>query len=156
MTNPLLPAGDPVLNPPAPTGTIIRTVVAKLSAFKVLVLREPILWLGIFSAFLTFVSAQIFTLTVDEQGTLNAVAVAIVGALGAFSVSTDQGVPALVGLAKALIALALAFGLHWAPESQASAIAFLSIVASFWTRTQVSSAVPLATLKTLPDPGKAV
>lgn len=131
-------------------GSVEQKIVAELSAVKVLFQREPALWLGLIAGVVQFVSAQIFPLTVDQQGALNAVASAVLGVVLAFAVSTDQGVPAILGLAKALIALGLAFGLHLDPHVQASAMALLELITSFFTRTQVTAPVPLATLKRLP------
>lgn len=106
--------------------------------------REPALWLGLIAAAIQLVSSLVFPLTTDQQGVLNALAVAVFGAIAAFAVSRDQGVPALLGALKALIAVGLAFGLHWSPELQGEVMAFATAISAVITRTQVTAPVPPA------------
>lgn len=99
--------------------------------------REPALWLGLIAAGIQLVAYFVFPLTEAQQGVLNAVAVAVFGAITAFMVSSEQGVPALLGVLQALIALGLAFGLKIDPGAQAAIMAFATTVASVITRQLV-------------------
>lgn len=107
---------------------------ARLTVFG----REPALWLGMIAAAIQLLSSLWLPLTTGQQGVLNALAVAVFGAIAAFAVSRDQGVPALLGVLKAVIAVGLAFGLHWSPELQGEVMAFATALSAMWTRTQVS------------------
>jgi hypothetical protein len=106
--------------------------------------REPALWLATFAALVQFLSAQVLDLSVGQQGALNAVAVAVVGAVTAWRVSAEKGVPALVGVLQALLALGLAFGLDMSSEAQSTLMALVTALASLWVRTQVVAPVPPA------------
>jgi hypothetical protein len=98
-------------------------------------------------AFLTsaiaVLSAFIFPLSDVQQGVLNAAVAAIFGFITAALVAREKFVPAIVGLAKALIAVAVSFGLHWTPEQQGL---FLTLVATaaalLGVRPQVVASVP--------------
>jgi hypothetical protein len=104
--------------------------------------REPALWLAVVAAAVQLVAYWVFPLTDAQQGVINAVATALFGTITAFAVSAEKGVPFLLGLLQALIALALAFGLKLDPGAQVAIMAFATTVASFITRTQVVAPVP--------------
>lgn len=99
--------------------------------------RDPVVSLNLVAATVMMVSAFFFPLSVDQQGVINALALAVVGVLAAFRTSDGQ-LPALLGGFKALMALGLAFGLHLAPEQQAVALTFVAAVTALWIRPQVS------------------
>jgi len=61
--------------------------------------REPAQWLGLISATIALISSTAFEMTIQQQGVLNAVAVAIVGFVTAMAVSGEKAAP-LVGTAK--------------------------------------------------------
>lgn len=106
--------------------------------------REPALLLGLVASAVQLFSAIVLPLTVEQQGVLNAVAVAIVGVVTAVAVSSEKGAAAVVGLAQAVLALALAFGWAASPEVQGAVMAFVTAIASAYVRTQVSAPVSAA------------
>lgn len=89
--------------------------------------REPAMILAFISSAIMMVAHFIYPLTIDMQGGLNAVAMATVGLVTMMSVAEDGGLALWVGLAKALIAGFVAFGLHWAVETQALVMSFVTI-----------------------------
>ena len=99
--------------------------------------REPAQWLGLIAAAIQLVSALFFPLTVEQQGTLNAVAVAVFGLLTALAVSEEKAAPLVGGFIQAVLACALAFGAHLSPEMQSSAMAFVTAAVALFMRTQV-------------------
>lgn len=104
--------------------------------------REPAQFLGLLSALIALVSSTVLPLTVEQQGVLNAVAVAVVGLITAFAVSAEKAAPLVAGLMQAVLACALAFGVHLSPELQGSVMAFVAAGVAFWLRTQVFAPVP--------------
>ena len=107
--------------------------------------REPAFWLSFVAAAVALFSATVFELSVDQQGVLNAVTAAVFGVLTAWSVSAEKAVPAIVGLFKAAIAVALAFGLSLAPEVQSTALVFVEILLTgLLVRPNVSAPVSAA------------
>lgn len=76
----------------------------------------------------------------DLSGALNAVVVGVGGIVAAFGVARwDAVLPLLGGLAKAVIALLLAFGIHMPEAYQAMVLSVLGIVVAFLTRPQVEA-----------------
>jgi hypothetical protein len=104
--------------------------------------REPALVMAFLSSLIAVFSAIIFHLTDTQQGGLNAAILAVFGFITAAMLEKEKFVPALVGLAKALIAVAISFGLHWTPEQQGLFIALVSTAAALWYRPQVVASVP--------------
>lgn len=104
--------------------------------------REPALWLGLVSAVVQLVSALWLPLTVEQQGGVNAVAVAVLGVVTAVAVAKERVAPAVLGLVQAVLALALAFGLHLPDTHQSVIMAFAAAVAAMFTRTQVVAPAP--------------
>jgi hypothetical protein len=90
--------------------------------------REPAYWLALASGLIAFVSSTVVPLTVEQQGVLNAVVAAVFGALTTWALKGEQLVAALVGLFKAVIAAALAFGLSLSPEVQSTAMVVVELV----------------------------
>lgn len=103
--------------------------------------RDPALWLGAASVVVKLVAAFWVDLTVDQQSGLNAVAAALVGLIIA-SVVRDGQVAAILGLAQAMLALAIGFGLDVGAEHQAVIMSFVGMVVTAFTRTQVTPPVP--------------
>lgn len=103
--------------------------------------RDPALWLGLIAALVSIVSSFVFPLSVDQQAVLNAVAVALAGLATAFFVRRDGQAAAIVGLAQAVIACGLGFGLDVSPEGQAAIMALVSTAAAMFVRTQVVASV---------------
>lgn len=105
--------------------------------------REPaLLWLGLISATIQLFSAFIFPLTIEQQGVLNAVAVAVAGVVTAVLVKSDQLAPVLLGAIQAVLAVALAFGWDLPPEHQSVIMAFAASVVAMFARTQVTAPAP--------------
>jgi hypothetical protein len=96
------------------------------------------------AAAIQLLSATLLTLTVEQQGLLNAVAVALVGFVTALAVSGEKAAPLVAGLIQAVLACALAFGAHLSPDAQSSIMAFVAAGVAFYLRTQVVAHVPAA------------
>lgn len=74
------------------------------------------------------------------SGALNAVVLGIGGIVAAFGVQRwDAVLPLLGGLAKSVIALVLAFGIHLAENYQTLILSVLSIIVAYLTRPQVEA-----------------
>lgn len=104
--------------------------------------REPALVLGLIAAAVQLFSAVVLPLTVEQQGVLNAVAVAVIGFATAAAVSVEKAAPAVLGVVQAVLACALAFGLALAPETQGAIMAFVTALVSAFARTQVVAPTP--------------
>lgn len=104
--------------------------------------REPAQWLGLVSAAIALFSSMILPLTPDQQGVLNAVAVALVGFVTALAVSGEKAAPMVAGLVQAVLALALAFGMDLSQSLQGSIMAFVAAGVAWYLRTQVTAPVP--------------
>ncbi|MBP2341135.1 hypothetical protein JOF41_007389 [Saccharothrix coeruleofusca] len=111
--------------------------------------REPAYWLSLVAGVIALLTATGLPLTIEQQGVLNAVVAAFFGALTAWRVKAESSVPALVGLGKALIALALAFNLKLSPDLQASLLIVVELVLTgLLVRPNVVAPVPA---KVTPD-----
>lgn len=93
--------------------------------------REPAATLAVVASIVMVFTSFVYPLTPDQQGALNASAMALVGILTAWSVAEDGGIALVTGAAKAVIALGLAFGLHLIPEQQAVIMTFVTVIAQF-------------------------
>lgn len=103
--------------------------------------REPTVWLALVAALVQAVSGFFFHLTDEQQGVLNAVAAAVLGLVVAFAVKGDYMLPALLGMVKALFALGLAFGAHWAPDKQSLIMVLITAAFAAFVRQQVVAPV---------------
>ncbi len=103
--------------------------------------REPAVFWGLVATLLQAV-ALLFPLTVQTQGAVNAVTLALAGFLTATSVSVDAALPALIGLLKAVFALVLAFGVHLPDATQVGILAVVTAVGAFFVRQNVVASVP--------------
>jgi hypothetical protein len=104
--------------------------------------REPSVILGLVAMAVQFFSAFVFEVDQDTQTTINAVAAAGVGLIVAFIVG-DGAYAALVGLAQAVLAMAMNLGLDWSAEKQASAMLAVTVLGQFWlVRDRVTAPVP--------------
>lgn len=99
--------------------------------------REPALWLALVASLVSMVSAFLIELTVEQQGVLNAAAVAVAGLVTAIMVRSDQLVPAILGVVSALFAVSLAFGWGLSPEDQVVIMTFATAAVHMFVRTQV-------------------
>lgn len=103
--------------------------------------REPTVWLALVAALVQAVSGFFFHLTDEQQGVLNAVAAAGLGLVVAAAVKGDYVLPAVLGMVKALFALGLAFGAHWAPDKQSLIMVLITAVFAAFVRQQVVAPV---------------
>ena len=102
--------------------------------------REPVLWLALVEIAVKVLCALVLHVTPDQQSVVNAAVVAAAGVLVA--VSTHDGVSgAILGLAQALIALGVGFGLHWSADQQAMVMSLASALVGAFVRTQVTAPV---------------
>jgi hypothetical protein len=109
--------------------------------------REPAtLWLGLVAPIVQALAAFVFAASPDVQGAVNAAAVAVAGAITAFLVSSDNLLPAITGAIQAVIALILAFGIHWDSGQQAALMVALGAVAAFVVRDRVTAPVSAPTV----------
>lgn len=115
--------------------------------------REPVLILALIASAIQMFSAFIFQLTVDQQGVLNAAAVAIAGVISAILVRSDQLAPLILGLAQAIIAVGLAFGWDLDPSGQSVIMAFITALVSVVVRHQVVA--PVAAKPAVVEPSAA-
>lgn len=99
--------------------------------------REPALLLGFLAALIQLVSAVIFPLSDEQQGVLNGLLAVVAGVVVAAMVSLEKAVPLLVGLAQAVIAVGLAFGMELDPVAQSAIMGVVVAGVSLFTRTQV-------------------
>lgn len=106
--------------------------------------RDPLAWTTAISALVAFLCAFVFHVTVDQQGVISAVALAVFGVIGAVALHDGTWAAALISLVKAGIALGLAFGLHWAPEQQATVLFAVQAVLHLLLREQVTAPVDAA------------
>lgn len=90
--------------------------------------REPAYWLALASGVIALVSSTVVTLSVEQQGVLNAAVAALLGVVTAWTLRGESLVAALVGFFKAAIAVGLAFGLALSPEVQGSLMVVVELV----------------------------
>lgn len=105
--------------------------------------REPAVIAGAFKALLAVLCLTIFTgVSDDAQTAINALAAALLGVYVAMQVSAEKALPLVVGVAEALVYVALAFGANLSPEVQASLLAAVGAVVAVITRDRVTAKVP--------------
>lgn len=117
--------------------------------------REPALILAVVASSIMMISTFVYPLSSEQQGAVNAVAMALVGVLTAWAVAEDGGLALIIGLAKAVLALAISFGLHWTPEVQSVVMGFVTVIAQLFVRQNVVAPIradgTMAVGKTLAD-----
>lgn len=86
----------------------------------------------------------LFHLNDTLTGALNVLIVAVGGAVAAAGVGVDKLLPLLGGLAKAVLAVLLAFGMNVPETTQAFVLTVTSILVAFLTRPQVTAKAPPA------------
>lgn len=106
--------------------------------------RDPALWLTLFATAVRLLAAFVIHLTDEQQAVLNAAATAIASLVVAVIVRRDGQVPALLGVAQALLALAIGFGLNVSAENQAVIMSFVGAVVAAFVRTQVTAPLSAA------------
>jgi len=106
--------------------------------------RDPALWLTLFATAVRLFAAFVIDLTGEQQAVLNACATAVAALIVAVWVRRDGQVAAILGVAQALLALAIGFGLNVSAENQAIIMSFVGAVAAAFIRTQVTAPVTAA------------
>jgi hypothetical protein len=110
--------------------------------------RFPALTLGMLSSIVQAITGLFLALSPHQTALINALVVAILGAVTAWLVKGDALVAALVGVGQAMVALLIGFGLDLPPDLQASIMALLAAAAAAYVHTQVTAPVP-------PTPGSS-
>lgn len=108
--------------------------------------RDPVLIMAFISSAIAVLSSLLLHLSDTQQGVLNAAVVALFGFIAGGMLARDKAVPAIVGLIKAVIAVAIAFGLHMTPEVQGLVLTLVAAGAALLIRPQVTAAVPEVTV----------
>lgn len=103
--------------------------------------RDPALWLTLVATAVRLASAFLLHLTGEQQAVVNAAATAVAALIVAFAVAHDGQVAAILGVAQALLALAIGFGLNVSAENQAVIMSFVGAVAAAFIRTQATATV---------------
>jgi len=103
--------------------------------------REPAVYLTLFATAVRLLGAFVIDLTGEQQAVLNALATAVAALIVAFMVHDGQ-VAAILGVAQALLALAVGFGLHIDADHQAVIMSFVGAAVAMFVRTQVSPTMP--------------
>jgi hypothetical protein len=109
--------------------------------------REPALYLTLVATAVRLGAAFLFHITDGQQAVLNAAATAIAALIVAVVVRRDGQVAAILGVAQALLALAIGFGLDVSGENQAVIMSFIGAVAAAFIRTQVAAPVSRSAIK---------
>lgn len=104
--------------------------------------RDPVWYTNLFAVLVMAVTSFGLHLSVDQQGGLNAAALAVAGVILAFQLRSEGQLAFVVQLIKALIALGLSFGLHLTPDQQFVLVSIVTAVGSGFLRTQVTAPVP--------------
>lgn len=103
--------------------------------------RDPLIWTTAIAALVQLLCAFVLHVSADQEGVIAAVALAVFGVIGAIALHDGTWAAALIALFKAAIALGLAFGLHWAPEQQATIMFAVQAVLTLIVRNQVTAPV---------------
>ncbi len=105
--------------------------------------REPaLLYVGLLAPVAQAVSAFVLDVNPAVQGAVNALAVALAGAITAALVRADNLVPAITAAFQAAVALVLAYGVDWSSDQQASLMIALGAVTAVVVRDRVVAPVP--------------
>jgi hypothetical protein len=103
--------------------------------------REPALWAGLINVGVYLLGATVLHLDKTKEAVVIAVAAAVLGVLVA--ISTHDGVSAaILGFIKAVIALALGFGLKISADNSAVILSVLATFSAMFVRTQATAKVP--------------
>jgi hypothetical protein len=104
--------------------------------------RFPALAFGVLAAGVQVLVGLVGHLSPEQTGLINALVVAILGAATTWLVKGDAIVASLMGVAQALLALMLGFGLAIPPNSQATIMALVSALVAAFVHSQVTGPVP--------------
>lgn len=101
--------------------------------------REPAAWVGLIESLLTILLAFGLGVTQETFGPILAVVVAAFGVYTAW-VTKDTALGAIVGFTKASLVLCAVYGLTLTDGQTAAIVALVSVLVSFFQRTQTSPA----------------
>ena len=102
--------------------------------------REIPAWIALASSAVYLLGAFVFHLSGGAESLLIAAIAAVAGVYVAVKVH-DGASAAVYGLAKALLTLAVGFGLHLAADQQAVLLSFVAAAIAMFTRTQATAPV---------------
>jgi hypothetical protein len=102
--------------------------------------REPAIWLAVVAALVYLVDAFVFDLTDGQAALINGAAVAVLGVVTAF-LTRDGWSAAGLGLVKAVLSLALGFGLKLSPDQQLAIMTVATALVAAFVRTQAEAPV---------------
>lgn len=119
-------------------------------------IREVSMLPAVIAALINFISQFVVTLTDTQQSVLNAVVVAVAGAITAWSVSAEKGLAALATVAQALIALSLGFGAHVTVAGQAAIMTLVTVTIGFIVRQLVVAPVAATAVRVATAPAAVI
>lgn len=103
--------------------------------------REPSALVGVIEAGLAMLlTLNVFSLDHEQVALIMAAVVAVLGLYTAYATSQTL-LGAIVGAAKAVIALAVGFGFEFSADKTAALIALVTVLAGFFQRTQAAPVV---------------
>lgn len=103
--------------------------------------RDPALWAALFASAISALGTFAFHFSVDQEGSLNGLFAAVMGIV-VWAVTKD-GAPALIlGFAKAIILVAVAWHFNVPADQQTILMTVLSAAVAMFVRTQVAAPVP--------------
>lgn len=106
--------------------------------------REPaLIWIGLVAPVVQAITAFWLVNDPHSQGLINTAAVAVAAVVTAILVKAEDLVSLIAGAVQALIALVMAFGLHWSTEQQAVVMVPLGLILSVVVRDRVVAPVPV-------------
>ncbi len=103
--------------------------------------REPALWAGLLNAIIYMLGALVFHLSPKMESVLIAVVAAVLGLIVAWQ-TRDGLSAAILGLAKAVLALVLGLGLKVSADQQAAILTLVAALTAMFVRTQATAPVP--------------
>lgn len=103
--------------------------------------REPAQLAMLVNVSVACLLAFVIRVNIEQQGAIMAVSTLIMGVVVA-AMTHDGLSAAILGMAKAVLSLAIAFGLHWSVDQQALVLSLVAVVTGMFVRTQVVAPVP--------------
>ena len=104
--------------------------------------RDPVFIASLAIAFVQILCAFWLPWSDEQQSLVNAAIAFLFSAISVLGLAAERQVPVLVGLAQALLAVAVGFGLELTPEQSTMLVGLVALVAGAWTRTQVVAHIP--------------
>ncbi len=111
--------------------------------------REPALWAALANAIIYVLGALVFHLSPGTESLLIAVTSAVLGVIVAWQ-THDGTSAAILGLAKAVLALSLGFGLKLRTDQQAALLTLVAALVGMFVRTQATAPVPATPKASVP------